>query len=73
MHRDGVEKDWEISLQSNSTVHSPYRAQSIEELLLFLVLNGIDREKGVVLKNTGTHIRTKMVKLAKSIESWISE
>jgi len=72
IHREGVENEWELQITSDDhTKETVYRCNSIEEIFLFSIVNGIEWKKGVILKNIGAHIRTKAEKLWSSIDSWL--
>ena len=73
IYRAGLEKPWELLLESDSLNHKEliYRASSIEEIFLFAIINEIHRTNGIHFENVTMNITMKADKLWNNIETWI--
>lgn len=71
-YREGLEKEWELELISEEDLITEvvFRAQSIEEIFLYAIMNGIEWKKRAQFRNVSQNISTKTEKLWSNIESW---
>ncbi|MFO7735196.1 MAG: hypothetical protein R6W70_03150 [bacterium] len=71
IYREGLEKEWELLLETGSESDIFYRGRSLEEILLFMILNKISWPRGISIENVSTSVISETERLRKGIEQWL--